>query len=616
MASTSSVKKNKSNAQSPSVSIPGMGAVRLEKGVGFRVWAPHAETVHVIGSFNDWNAEKHPLQKDEHGFWAGAVPEAAEGDEYLFQIKNGDQVLKRVDPWARKVTNSVGNGIIWWPDVKASGPKFTLPSYNELVIYELHTGSFHAPQEGKPGDFKALIEKLPYLRDLGINAIEVMPIAEFAGDLSWGYNPAHPFAVETAYGGPEAFHELVKASHEHGIGVILDVVYNHFGPSDLSLWQFDGWNENGQGGIYFYNDWKAATPWGETRPDYGRNEVRGYIHDNAMMWLRDYGVDGLRLDMSVYIRTVNGNPGDDGNALSDGWDLLRWINDDVRKEFPGAITIAEDLQNSDALVKSTGDGGAGFGSQWDAGFVHPVRAAMIVSEDQHRDIDVIISALKHGYDNDAFKRVIYSESHDEVANGKARLPTEIAPNQEGGFFAKSRSTLGAVLVFTAPGIPMLFQGQEFLEDEWFRDNVPLDWKKLERFGGIHAMYRDLIALRRNAGGVTKGLMGQHIETHSVNHEKKVLGFRRWMEGGAGDDVVIVINLSAEALVDYSIGVPSAGLWKVRFNSAAKLYSEDFTDHASFDMEAIAEPYEGCSHRIIVGIGPYASVIYSQDASPA
>jgi 1,4-alpha-glucan branching enzyme len=316
--------------------------------------------------------------------------------------------------------------------------------------------------------------------------------------------------------------------------------------------------------------------------------------------------------MSVYIRTVHGNSGDDGNMLADGWDLLRWINDDVHKEFPAAITIAEDLQNSADLVRATSDGGAGFGSQWDAGFVHPVRGAMIVSDDQQRNLDDVIAALKHGYDGDAFKRIIYSESHDEVANGKARLPTEIAPSQESGFFAKSRSTLGAVLVLTAPGIPMLFQGQEFLEDEWFRDTVPVDWSKLERFAGIHAMYRDLIALRRNLRGFTKGLSGQHIETNTVNHEKKVLGFHRWMEGGPGDDVIVVLNLSAEPVTDYAVGVPAGGLWKVRFNSGSKLYSEDFTDHTAFDIEAIEEPLDGLSHRIVTGIGPYAAVIYSQD----
>ena len=155
------------------------------------------------------------------------------------------------------------------------------------MIYELHIGTFNDDKEtDTPGTFARAIEQFDHLKRLGVNVIQVMPTAEFAGDFSWGYNPAHIFAVETAYGGPRAFKDFVQAAHAAGIGVILDVVYNHFGPSDLDLWQFDGWSENDGGGIYFYNDWRRATPWGDTRPDYGRGEVRQYIRDNAMFVAR------------------------------------------------------------------------------------------------------------------------------------------------------------------------------------------------------------------------------------------------------------------------------------------------------------------------------------------
>jgi 1,4-alpha-glucan branching enzyme len=173
-------------------------------------------------------------------------------------------------------------------------------------------------------------------------------IAEFGGDFSWGYNPAHIFAVESSYGGPQGFKEFVKAAHKIGLGVILDVVYNHFRPCDLNLWQFDGWNENGLGGIYFYNDWRCETPWGNTRPDYGRGEVRKFIRDNAMMWLEEYHVDGLRMDMTLYIRSVH--PGAD---LPDGWSLAQWLNSEVNRHFPGRITIAEDLQHNEWLTKDS-----------------------------------------------------------------------------------------------------------------------------------------------------------------------------------------------------------------------------------------------------------------------
>ncbi len=598
--------------------VEGMGAIPLETeaGVAFRVWAPHADAVSVVGTFNNWDTSANPLERDDADNWYGVVPSAKPGDEYRFALKRGENEFTRIDPRALRVTNSIGNGIIWKAPPRASskksGTNFTPPTLDQLVVYELHIGTFNTEKEKGPGTFLSTIEKLPYLRDLGINAIEVMPIAEFAGDFSWGYNPAHPYAVESIYGGPEAFLALVEAAHEHGIAVILDVVYNHFGPGDLSIWQFDGWNENNLGGIYFYNDWRAQTPWGDTRPDYGRGEVRSYIRDNALMWFRDFGVDGLRWDMSVYIRTYRGNTGDPDDDLKEGWGLCQWINEEIHKEFPKAITIAEDLHDSEWIVKGTGAGGAGFNSQWDAAFVHPVRATMIAANDEHRSLDAIIGALKNKYDGDAFKRVVYSESHDEVANGKARLPSEIDASDAAAFHARKRSTLGAALVMTAPGIPMLFQGQELLEDEWFRDEVPIDWSKQERFAGVHALYRDLIALRRNSSGITAGLTGQHIETHHVNHEKKILGFHRWREHGPGDDVIVIVNLSSQPAADYAVGVPAAGTWRVRFNSDAKAYSPDFNNHPAPDATASADPLDGFEYRIVTGLAPYSALILSQD----
>ena len=180
-----------------------------------------------------------------------------------------------------------------------------------------------------------------------------MPPFEFAGDISWGYNPAHLFAIETSYGGPDAFKRFIRDAHAHGIAVIVDVVYNHVGPSDLDLWRFDGWSENDGGGIYFYNDERAMTPWGSTRPDYGRGEVRTFLRDSAMTWLEEFRCDGLRFDSTLYVRSVNGDPGDDGSALADGWSFMAWINDEIRARQPWKLTIAEDLQDDPALVAPT-----------------------------------------------------------------------------------------------------------------------------------------------------------------------------------------------------------------------------------------------------------------------
>ncbi len=171
-------------------------------------------------------------------------------------------------------------------------------------------------------------------------------------------------------------------------------------------------------------------------------------------------------------------------------------------------------------------------------------------------MDEVCSAITHRYNGDAFRRVIYSESHDEVANGKARVPHEINPDDPEGWFAQKRSALAAALVFTSPGVPMLFQGQEFLQGEWFRDDVPLDWDLSEAHRGIVLLYRDLIRLRRNIAGFTRGLLGQHVNVFHVNHERKVIAFHRWAEGGPGDDTIVIMNFMNDSCTDYVVGFPA------------------------------------------------------------
>lgn len=603
--------------------LPGMGAITHADGVAFRVWAPHAQQVSVIGDFNDWQAGQDACFEEGNGYWYVNIPHAQAGDEYQFHLIANEQSLQRIDPYAKIVTNSAGNAVVPPQDLFDMPPQtFQMPPWNQLVIYELHIGTFntqtgntqtgdgnHHNQAQQVGNFDTAIERLPYLKALGINAIEIMPIAEFAGDYSWGYNPAHPFAIESAYGGAKAFKRFVTAAHEAGIAVIVDVVYNHFGPSDISLWQFDGWHENDKGGIYFYNDDRSSTPWGETRPDYGRSEVRQYIFDNAMMWLGDYHADGLRYDMTLYIRSVSA---DASQLIADGWSLLQWINGEIQQRYPGKITIAEDLQNDAQLTQPREDGGAHFGSQWDAGFVHPIRQVLTEIEDSHRSMAAVRDALLNRYNQDAFQRVIYTESHDEVANGKQRLVSEIDANDTPGRYAIKRSCLGAALVMTAPGIPMLLQGQEFLRDQWFKDDRPIDWQRAEAYAGIVALYRDLIQLRLNRAGDTAGLSGQAIAVYHVNEQDKLIAMHRWASGGAGDDVIVVFNFAEGRKENYVIGLPHPGLWKLRFNSDSKLYHADMDDTPSGDLTAEARERDGFAHAAAITIGAYSCLIYSQD----
>ncbi len=592
-------------ADSP-VNIAGMGAVPHSKGTHFRVWAPNAKAVNVSGSFNKWKEEKAvPLEREDNGYWSGNITKAKPGDEYRYIITTQyDTQIYRNDPYARMVTNSVGNSVIY--DTNAFGwesDDFQMPNWNELIIYELHVGTFNAPKNGKPGDFCTAVARLPYLKKLGINAVEVMPATEFAGDYSWGYNPAQPFAIESAYGGPNAFKTFVKECHKKGIAVIMDVVYNHFGPSDLDIWQFDGWSENGKGGIYFYNDWRSATPWGDTRPDYGRSEVRQYIRDNALMWIEEYHCDGLRMDMTPYIRNVYGDE-DPGSDLKEGSETIRWINGEIAQKYPGKITIAEDLHGMNVITAKVEDGGCGYGSQWDADFVHPVREVLATIYDGDRDMEKIRHALTRRYNNDAFQRIVYTESHDEVSNGKARVPEEIAGGDVNDYYAKKRTLLGVALMMTTPGIPMLFQGQAVLEDKWFSDNDPIDWDRLKEFKGIFRLFQEMIALRRNLKGNTKGLTGQNIRILHLDYNEKIIAFQRWYEDETKDSVVVILNFRNNSHDTYSLPFQISGNWKIQLNSDEKIYDSDFTDHATKDLttdeNAIAN----------ISIGPYTALIYS------
>ncbi|WP_216821007.1 alpha amylase C-terminal domain-containing protein [Singulisphaera sp. GP187] len=221
------------------------------------------------------------------------------------------------------------------------------------------------------------------------------------------------------------------------------------------------------------------------------------------------------------------------------------------------------------------------------------------------------NAITHGYNGDAFQRVIYSESHDEVANGKARVTSEVDVNSAENWFAKKRSTLAAALVFTAPGIPMLFQGQEFLESGWFRDTVPLDWKLTRKHEGVVDLYRDLISLCLNKSGTTAGLCGHYVNVHHINDQDKLIAFHRWEKGGPGDEVIVVANFSAQPHHHYRIGLPHPGLWSLRMNSDWKGYSPDFQDFQSFDINAHAGDQDGYPNFGEFSIAPYSFLIFSQ-----
>lgn len=554
-----------------------MGAIpnANNSGTNFKVWAPHADAVWVIGDFNDWNETTHDLASDGSGFWSIFVDTAKEGHEYKFVIKNQEDTFQKNDPYAREMTNSNGNSVICALNFEWKCNDFIMPDWNRLVIYELHIGTFfRGTDKDTVGTFEDAISRLSYLKALGINCIEIMPITEFAGDISWGYNPAAPFAVERDYGGPKALAKFIDEAHLLGIAVINDVVYNHFGPSDMDLWQFDGWSENDKGGIYFYNDDRSETPWGQTRPDYGRPEVRQYITDNAIMWLEAYRCDGLRWDATSYIRDKDGGIGYVKEINVEGTAMMQQINSHLHDKFPGKIMIAEDLKGESDVTSKYGDNALHFNSQWDGDFVHPIKQALTAAEDTDRNLEALIGALVNKYNDDAFQRVIFTESHDEVANGKSRIPDEIQPGQADSEYAKKRSILGAVMVFTAPGIPMIFQGQEFLESNYFQDTQELDWSKFSEFKGIAKLYRDLIKFRSLPEDYgTFGLIGNDIEIVHVDNTSKILAYQRHHQDHRDHPTLVILNLSATSHKEFSIGINSTKELKTVFNSTWEGYDD-------------------------------------------
>ncbi len=592
-----------------------MGALPHDGGTTFRVWAPHATAVAVVGTFNDWDAARNPLTRDADGTaetWSTEVADARAGDEYRFVLQTPAGERNRIDPRARRLTNSVGNAIVYDPAAFDWGDaEFHQPPWNDLVIYELHVGTFSEGVHGRPGTLDGVRRRLPYLRELGVGAIQLMPPFEFAGDRSWGYNTAYPFAVESTYGAPDDLKALVRDAHAAGIAVILDVVYNHLGPSDLDIWQFDGWSEAGKGGIYFYEDGRSTTPWGDTRPDYGRAEVRAFLRDSAIQWLEEFRIDGLRWDATAWISSITGSGNRGSDRIADGWRFMADVNAEIAQRFPGRLTIAEDLREDLAIVTSSKEGGAGFGSQWDGAFVHYIRTALIASDDAHRDIASVATVISDGA-GEGFRRLIYTESHDEDANGQARVPEEIWPGYADSWASKKRSTLGGAIVLTSPGIPMLFQGQEVVEGSWFNDEDGLDWSLRHRHAGLLRLHRDLIALRRNTADVSRGLRGEHVQVHHVNEDAKVLGWHRWLDGGPRDDVIVLASFSANAYPAYHVGVPRAGRWRVRFNSDWDGYDPDFETIDSLDADSEPVEHDGMAQRIAVGLGPYSVVILSQD----
>jgi len=575
-------------------SRPGMGSIPYADasgtGVTFRVWAPDATSVTVPGSFNGWSTTANPLVKEAgtSGLWSRDLANARDGDQYKYYLSGN---LWKRDPRGRKVVNSSDNSIVYDPSAFNWGGDTRLSVTNsDLVIYELHVGSFYdpTPASGGPGKFADAITKLDQLVDLGVNAVELLPVAEFAGDYSWGYNPADPYAVEnTGYGGPDGLKSFVKAAHQRGLRVLLDVVHNHYGSADLDLYTFD---TGASPSIYFFTGAMLNTPWGANRPNYSTDGVRSYIIDNFRMWLDECHIDGFRWDAVGAIRYYSG-----GNVT--GADtLIKYINDTViHADHPGAISIAEDQS-----------GGMDFDGEWGVGFGDTLINVVTQGSDADRDVTGLWNAMN----GSGFFRVLYDETHDltgDLNNGK-RLPVRINGADPTGYFARKRAMLAAAVVMTTPATPMLFMGQEMLVTNQFGDAKPLNWSNQTTYTNVVNFYRDLVHLRRNLDGVSLGLTGPNITSHVVDNTAKVLAFHRW-GAGPNDQVMVVMNFSNQALTNYAVGgFPANGTWYVNLNSDWPVYGSDFENKGAGLVQV-----SGNSGQIT--LGRYSVQILSQQAHP-
>ena len=574
---------------------PSLGSIPHAGGTAFRVWAPHASAMAVAGEFNGWHAV--PMAREpEGGTWFADVPEARAGQRYKYLI-NGE-TWKR-DPRARQVSEADRDGIIYDPEAFDWGaapiPK---PERNDLVLYQLHVGTFAGINP--PATLDDAIAHLDHVRALGVNAVTLMPVNEFPGKLSWGYNPSDLFAIEADYGGPDALKRFARAAHERGLAVFMDVIHNHYGQvesepgqEELPLWRFDGWSSNEYGGIYFYNDVRARTPWGATRPDYGRPEVRAFIRDQIFMYADEYRIGGFRWDSvyNVIICEQGTNP--------EGVQLLADVNRELAETRPHVVRTAEDHAFDHAML---------FDNLWDVSHRWALYRNLVAADDRERDMNEVAGTVAGG---PGLNRILFTEAHDYVARShdRSRLPSMIQPSDPDSLYARKLALLGAGMILTTPGIPQIFQGQEMGEIQAFHDDIPLRWERTNTCAGIVRAYADLIHLRRNLRGTTQGLKGAGVKILHVDNTRKVVAYARWDQGEDVDPVVVVANFSGTEFgaTDQVVPFPSAGTWYSHFNSDSKFYGADFGDVGLAQVEAVGTP-----PAAPVPLGRYSLQIFSKN----
>lgn len=579
------------------------GANLVADGATFRAWAPNALAVHVTvnGATHDAGNLLNPVGG---GHWAGFVPGVVDRDRYMFHvIGTGSEGPKR-DPYARELDwppdglPDDATCIIRETDFPWHETGFVTPPFHEFVIYQLHVGVFHAPRLPRGGTFLDVALKLPYLAGLGITAVQLLPIQEFRTEFSLGYNgtdyfspemdfavadadlPGYaqqvnallqarglaPYAVDDLRGEMNQLKALVDLCHVHGLAVLLDVVYNHAGGEfgDRSMYFFDrqpaaGGNDHS---LYFTSVGHA----GGLVFDFAKPEVRGFLIQNARFFLDEYRVDGFRYDQVSVI---------DHDGAPHGWSFCQDLMSTLHYHRPSAFHKAEYWGVNPWIVKPVAEGGAGFDTSLTDGLRIAVRDVIgNAAQPDARPLNMggLANSLWPQGFNEHWRFVQGPENHDIVYDGREMRMARLGhPDDPRSWYGRSRARVATGIGLTAPGVPMLFMGQEFLEpDQWsdnfeYHANLLLSWPPADgsdtQVEDHLRFVRELLAVRR----AQPALRGQGFRAVWSSDGDRVLAFHRWVPG-EGRDVMVIVHLSTSHRYGYRIGFPGGGAWREVFNS--------------------------------------------------
>ncbi|MCC6492213.1 MAG: 1,4-alpha-glucan branching protein GlgB [Pirellulales bacterium] len=558
-----------------------IGGVR---GVNFAVWAPNAESVSVIGSFNDWDRRKHAMRKHiPNGVWELFIPDLKPGELYKFSVKaRGGQVLEKCDPYGfaaelpPKTANIVTTLEYQWNDGDWMANREKANALSApMSIYEVHLGSWKKDHNRGYSwmNYREIAHQLvDYCQNMGFTHIELMPVSEHPFTGSWGYQTVGYYAATSRYGAPEDFMYFVDYCHQHHIGVLIDWVPAHFPKDGHGLAHFDGT------ALYEHADPRQGEhpDWGTKVFNYGRNEVRNFLTSNALFWLDKYHIDGLRVDAvaSMLYLDYSRNDGEwipnmyGGRENLEAISFLKEFNEQVHLQFPGTLTVAEESTAWGGVSRPTYLGGLGFSLKWNMGWMNDTLRYMR-HEPIHRQYhhDELTFSLIYAFT----ENFVLPFSHDEVVHGKGSMLDQM-PGDLWQRFANLRLLYS--YMWTHPGKKLLFMGGEIAQwSEWNHDHE-LQWDLLQwdAHQGVQKMVADLNALYRREASLHQvdfeytGF--EWIDCH--NYSDSILAYIRRAEDPA-DFLAVAVNFTPVVRQNYRLGMPAGGWYQEVFNSDSQFY---------------------------------------------